>query len=124
MGITLTDRAAERLTELLAGQQAGAGLRLGVTTSGCSGFAYTMDFADAASDADMVFEDHGIKLFVDREHLGHLDGIWRSTSSATASTAASSSTTPTSPRPAAAVRASPSDGTPHGRCLAHRAALN
>jgi iron-sulfur cluster assembly protein len=75
MGITLTDRAAERLTELLAGQQAGAGLRFGVTTSGCSGFASTMDFADAASDADMVFEDHGIKLFVDREHLGHLDGM-------------------------------------------------
>ena len=75
MGITLTDAAAERLAELLAGQQAGSALRLGVTTSGCSGFAYTMDFADAAGDTDAVFEDHGIRLIVDREHLGQLDGM-------------------------------------------------
>jgi len=54
MAITLTDAAASRLTELLAQQQAGVALRLGVTTSGCSGFAYTMDFADAPGEDDEV----------------------------------------------------------------------
>jgi iron-sulfur cluster assembly protein len=75
MAITLTDAAAARLNELLAQQQAGAALRLGVTTSGCSGFAYTMDFADAPGDNDEVFEDHGIRLLINREHLGYLEGM-------------------------------------------------
>ena len=75
MAITLTDAAAARLNELLAQQQAGAALRLGVTTSGCSGFAYTMDFAEAPGADDEVFEVHGIRLLVDRQHLGYLDGM-------------------------------------------------
>lgn len=75
MGITLTDRAAARITELLAKQQAGATLRLGVTTAGCSGLAYTMDFADAVGADDVAFEDHGIRLVVGREHLGYLEGM-------------------------------------------------
>jgi len=75
MAITLTDAAAVRLNELLAQQQAGVALRLGVTTSGCSGFAYTMDFADAPGEDDEVFEDHGIRLLVDRQHVDYLDGM-------------------------------------------------
>ncbi|NCF11151.1 MAG: iron-sulfur cluster assembly accessory protein [Gammaproteobacteria bacterium] len=75
MTITLTDAAAERLNELLAQQQTGVALRLGVTTSGCSGFAYTMDFADAPGEDDEVFEDHGIRLLVDRQHVDYLDGM-------------------------------------------------
>jgi iron-sulfur cluster assembly protein len=75
MAITLTDAAAERLNELLAQQQTGVALRLGVTTSGCSGFAYTMDFADAPGEDDEVFEDHGIRLLVDRQHVDYLDGM-------------------------------------------------
>lgn len=75
MAITLTDAAAARLNELLAQQQAAIALRLGVTTSGCSGFAYTMDFAEAPGEDDEVFEDHGIRLLVDRKHVGYLDGM-------------------------------------------------
>ena len=75
MTITLTDRAATRLQEMLARESGAAGLRLGVTTAGCSGFAYTMDFAQAAGEADVVFEDHGITLIIDREHLGYLEGM-------------------------------------------------
>jgi iron-sulfur cluster assembly protein len=75
MAITLTDAAAARLNELLAQQQTGVALRLGVTTSGCSGFAYTMDFADAPGEDDEVFEDHGIRLLVDRQHVDYLDGM-------------------------------------------------
>ncbi|RLA30188.1 MAG: iron-sulfur cluster assembly protein IscA [Gammaproteobacteria bacterium] len=75
MDISLTDRATARINELLAKQQAGAVLRLGVTTAGCSGFSYTMDFADAMTDNDIEFEEHGIRLVIDREHLGYLDGM-------------------------------------------------
>ena len=75
MAITLTDAAAARLNEMLAQQHTAAALRLGVTTSGCSGFAYTMDFADGQGDDDEVFEDHGIRLLVDRQYLGYLDGM-------------------------------------------------
>jgi iron-sulfur cluster assembly protein len=75
MSITLTDAAAARLNELIAQQEAGTVLRLGVTTSGCSGFAYTMDFADSPGADDEVFEDHGIRLLVDRQHIHYLDGM-------------------------------------------------
>lgn len=75
MGISLTDRAAARITELLAKQPAGALLRLGVTTAGCSGFSYTMDFAEAVGESDVEFEIHGIHLVVDSEHLGYLEGM-------------------------------------------------
>ncbi len=75
MPITLTDAAAARLKELLAKQGEDAVLRLGVTTAGCSGFAYTMDFATQTGADDTVFEDHGIRLVVGREHLGYLDGM-------------------------------------------------
>ena len=75
MAITLTDQAAARLRHFLEQRDDDAVLRLGITKSGCSGFAYTMDFTDAVGDADAVFEDHGIRLVVDREHLGYLDGM-------------------------------------------------
>jgi iron-sulfur cluster assembly protein len=75
MGISLTDRATARLTELLAKQQAGALLRLGVTTAGCSGFSYTMDFVEAAGESDVEFEIDGIHLVVDSEHLGYLEDM-------------------------------------------------
>ncbi|MDX1593045.1 MAG: iron-sulfur cluster assembly accessory protein [Gammaproteobacteria bacterium] len=75
MSITLTDRAAARLSELLAKHPEASALRLGVTSAGCSGLSYTMDFAGAPDDGDEVFEDHGIRLVVDREHLGYLEGM-------------------------------------------------
>jgi iron-sulfur cluster assembly protein len=75
MAITLTDRAAARISELLAKQQAGAALRLGVTSAGCSGLSYTMDFAETVGADDVTFEDHGIPLVVEREHLGYLEGM-------------------------------------------------
>ena len=72
--ITLTETAAQRVKSHLQQRGAGVGLRLGVKTTGCSGFAYLVDYADAASAEDVVFEDQGVKVVVDRQSLPYLDG--------------------------------------------------
>src|SRR4030081_957109 len=69
--IEITDRGAEKVHEFLNSQQADvslAGLRVGVRGGGCSGFQYQLAF-DEQRDGDLVFEDHGLKLLVDRESL-------------------------------------------------------
>ena len=43
-------------------------------TSGCSGLAYVLEFVDAVQPEDEVFEDFGVKLFVDPKSLVYLDG--------------------------------------------------
>ena len=52
----------------------GVGLRLSVKKTGCSGFAYVVNYADEIAAEDVVFEDHGVKVIVDRESLGFIDG--------------------------------------------------
>lgn len=74
MSITLTDAAAERVRSHLHKRGHGVGLRLGVRTTGCSGLAYVVDYADEVGDRDRVFEDHGVKVVVDDESLRYIDG--------------------------------------------------
>ena len=74
MTITITTAAADRIRDSLAARGKGLGLRLGVKTSGCSGYMYTIDYADEANDDDQVFEAHGAKVIVDKESMGFLDG--------------------------------------------------
>ncbi|HHO68628.1 MAG TPA: iron-sulfur cluster assembly protein IscA [Gammaproteobacteria bacterium] len=74
MAITLTEAAAERVRNFLEQRGKGVGLRLGVRTSGCSGMAYVLEFADDIEDTDLVFEDHGVKVIVDPKSLVYLDG--------------------------------------------------
>ena len=74
MSIALTRNAAERVRKQLEQRGSGVGLRLGVKQTGCSGYAYTIDFADEITDADAVFEDHGVSVVVRREHLDLMDG--------------------------------------------------
>jgi iron-sulfur cluster assembly protein len=74
MSISLTDSAAERVRSHLASRGRGLGLRLGIKTTGCSGFSYVVDFADAAGPEDLVFEDRGVKLYVDPASFAVLDG--------------------------------------------------
>ena len=74
MSISLTESAAERVRSHLARRGSGLGLRLGVKTSGCSGFSYVIDYADEAHADDLVFDSHGVKVFVDRASLPTIDG--------------------------------------------------
>lgn len=72
-GITLTESAARRVREFMA-SDGGRGLRLGVRRTGCSGWAYDVSLATAPDEDDRVFEDRGIKVFVDPKSLPMVEG--------------------------------------------------
>ncbi len=74
MAITVTEPAAERIHSFLEKRGKGVGVRLGVRTTGCSGMAYVVEFADDVEDTDTVFEDRGVKLVVNPKSLVYLDG--------------------------------------------------
>ena len=74
MTITLTESAADRVKIFLDNRGKGVGLRLGVKTTGCSGMAYIIEFADEIDNDDNVFEDKGVKVLVDPKSLIYLDG--------------------------------------------------
>ena len=74
MAITITQAAANRIKDTLASRGKGVGLRLGVKTSGCSGYMYVIDYADETTANDQVFEGHGAKVIIDNDSLGFLDG--------------------------------------------------
>jgi iron-sulfur cluster assembly protein len=74
MAISLTESAADRVKTFLAARGQGVGLRLGVRKTGCSGFAYVVNYADAVQPDDLVFEDRGVKVFVDPASLALIDG--------------------------------------------------
>jgi iron-sulfur cluster assembly protein len=74
MSIQLTPAAAERVKTFIASRGKGLGLRLGVRKTGCSGFAYVVNYADDSRPADLVFEDQGVKVFVDPESLPLIKG--------------------------------------------------
>jgi iron-sulfur cluster assembly protein len=74
MAISLTESAASRVKSFLATRGSGIGLRLGVRKTGCSGFAYVVNYADGPQPGDTVFEDRGVQVFVDSGSLGLIDG--------------------------------------------------
>lgn len=74
MAVTLTNAAADRVRKFLDSRGKGVGLRLAVRTSGCSGLAYVLEFADQIEDGDTVFEHYGVKVLVDGKSLAFLDG--------------------------------------------------
>jgi len=74
MAITLTDSAAERVRGYLEKRGGGIGLRLGIKTTGCSGFAYVIDYADEVTPGDQVFESGGVAVVVDQPSLELIDG--------------------------------------------------
>jgi iron-sulfur cluster assembly protein len=74
MAITLTEKAADRIRDFMARRGKGVALRLGVRTTGCSGMAYVMEYADQIEAEDVVFEDHGVKVIVNPKSLVYLDG--------------------------------------------------
>jgi len=74
MAVTLSERAATHVARYMVKRGKGIGLRLGVRTSGCSGMAYKLEFADVAQPDDIEFESHGVKVLVDPKSLPYLDG--------------------------------------------------
>jgi iron-sulfur cluster assembly protein len=74
MAVTLTEVAANHVASQLAARGKGMGIRLGITTTGCSGMAYVLEFVDEVDEVDAVFEQHGVKVVVDPKSLVYLDG--------------------------------------------------
>lgn len=74
MAILLTESAALRVRSFLESRGSGVGLRVGIKKTGCSGFAYVVNYADEVGQGDVVFEDRGVKVVVDAESLSLIDG--------------------------------------------------
>jgi iron-sulfur cluster assembly protein len=74
MAVSLTESAADRVRTRLLSRGRGLGLRIGVKTTGCSGFSYVVDYADEAREDDRVFESQGVRVFVDSASLAAIDG--------------------------------------------------
>jgi iron-sulfur cluster assembly protein len=74
MPITVTEKAARHIERSIAKRGKGIGLRLAVKTSGCSGFAYALEFVDDQEPIDMAFESHGVKIIIDPKSHTLLDG--------------------------------------------------
>jgi iron-sulfur cluster assembly protein len=74
MAVTLTERAATHVSNYMSRRGRGVGLRLGVRTTGCSGLAYKLEYADAVNPEDVTFESHGVKVVVDPKSLPYIDG--------------------------------------------------
>ena len=74
MAISLTESAASRVRNYLESRGEGIGLRLGITKTGCSGYSYVINYAEDITDADVVFEDKGVKVVVDADALPLIDG--------------------------------------------------
>lgn len=74
MAVSLTTSAAERVRSYLGIRGHGVGLRVGVKRTGCSGWAYTIDYADSIEADDVVFDQAGVKVVVDSKSLDLIDG--------------------------------------------------
>lgn len=74
MSLSVTPKAANQIRKALDKRGSGVGLRVAVKTSGCSGYAYALEFADAPSDEDLRFESEGVTLLVDARSLPMIDG--------------------------------------------------
>ncbi len=72
--ITLTDRAAARIRDILSRDPGKTALRIAVNGGGCSGFQYDFQLADAAADDDLVIERGGVKALVDPVSQTFLEG--------------------------------------------------
>lgn len=73
--ISLTDAAAQKITQTLARRGHGKGIRLGVKTTGCSGLAYVLEYVDSPAPEDQCYDCEGCKIFVDPRSCVYLQGM-------------------------------------------------
>ncbi len=74
VNVTLSDSAAERISEILKGESGEMMLRVGVSGGGCSGFQYSFELDSTRNDDDLVLEKNGARVLIDETSLGFLDG--------------------------------------------------
>lgn len=74
MGVTLTPAAANHVQNFISKRGKGIGLRLGVRTTGCSGLAYKLEFADEVNPGDLEFESNGVRVLIDPKSLPYISG--------------------------------------------------
>jgi iron-sulfur cluster assembly protein len=75
MGVSLSEAAAKHVQNFIAKRGHGIGLRIGVRTSGCSGMAYKLEFADVFDEDDLQFDSFGVKVLVDPKSLPYIEGM-------------------------------------------------
>ena len=75
VGVTLSEAAAKHVKNFIAKRGRGIGLRIGVRTSGCSGMAYKLEFADALDADDLQFDSFGVTVLVDAKSLPYIEGM-------------------------------------------------
>jgi iron-sulfur cluster assembly protein len=74
MVVSVTSKAAGQIRKALDKRGSGVGLRISIKTSGCSGYAYALEFADQAAEEDMCFDSEGVTVLVDARSLPMIDG--------------------------------------------------
>jgi iron-sulfur cluster assembly protein len=74
VSLFITEAGADKAKEFLEKRGSGLGLRVAITTTGCSGYAYQLEFADRIEEDDLEFFSNGIKLIVDNKSLVLIDG--------------------------------------------------
>ena len=73
--IKLTDKAAQRIKEIMSQDQSKSlGVRVGVKSGGCAGMSYIMEYAKEIKPNDEVIEDKGVKVFIDPSAIMYLLG--------------------------------------------------
>lgn len=75
MSVTLTENAAKHVQNFLSKRGKGVGLRVGVRTSGCSGMAYKLEFADEVGSDDLQFVSHDVTVLIDPQSLPYINGM-------------------------------------------------
>jgi iron-sulfur cluster assembly accessory protein len=74
INVTMTDRAARKIGEILRSEPSGAMLRLSVLGGGCSGFQYKFDVERDRADDDVTIARDGVTMLVDSVSLQYLAG--------------------------------------------------
>ena len=73
--IKLSDKAADRIKEILSENKDSLGVRIGVKSGGCAGMSYIMEYAKAQLPNDELIEDKGVKVFIDPSAIMYLSLI-------------------------------------------------
>jgi iron-sulfur cluster assembly protein len=76
--ITVTEKAAEKIKQLIANRGRGLGIKVGVKTTGCSGMAYILEYVDVEQFKEHCvahYEDQGVRVYVNPEHMVYLNGL-------------------------------------------------